>query len=253
MMAAALAEGDDRPRERRAGARDPRAGARSSPRWARAIHGAGTERIEIEGVPELGGARHRIIPDRVEAGTFLVAGAITGRRRAPCGTLRAGPSERRPRPSSRRPARASRSAPIASASGPRPTAGHRCRDQSVPGVPTDMQAQMMALLRPRRRLERDHRDDLREPLHARGGAPPPGRAHRDRRAAARWFAACPRYQGAPVMATDLRASASPGARGLAAERRRPKCRASITSTAATRPWSRSSRRSARASAGSGEP
>ena len=42
------------------------------------IHGAGTERIEIEGVPELGGARHRIIPDRVEAGTFLVAGAITG-------------------------------------------------------------------------------------------------------------------------------------------------------------------------------
>ena len=42
------------------------------------IEGAGTERIEIEGVPELGGARHRIIPDRIEAGTLLVAGAITG-------------------------------------------------------------------------------------------------------------------------------------------------------------------------------
>ena len=42
------------------------------------IHGAGTERSTIEGVPELGGAEHRIIPDRIEAGTFLVAGAITG-------------------------------------------------------------------------------------------------------------------------------------------------------------------------------
>jgi UDP-N-acetylglucosamine 1-carboxyvinyltransferase len=41
------------------------------------IHGAGTERIEIQGVPDLGGARHRIIADRVETGTFLVAGAIT--------------------------------------------------------------------------------------------------------------------------------------------------------------------------------
>src|SRR5207248_7785961 len=30
------------------------------------------------GVPELGGARHRVIPDRIEAGTLLVAGAITG-------------------------------------------------------------------------------------------------------------------------------------------------------------------------------
>ena len=42
------------------------------------IDGAGTERIEIEGVPALGGGRHRIIPDRIEAGTLLVAGAITG-------------------------------------------------------------------------------------------------------------------------------------------------------------------------------
>jgi len=35
------------------------------------------ERIEIEGVSELGGARHRVIPDRIEAGTYLVAAAIT--------------------------------------------------------------------------------------------------------------------------------------------------------------------------------
>jgi UDP-N-acetylglucosamine 1-carboxyvinyltransferase len=42
------------------------------------IEGAGTESIEIEGVDALGGARHRIIPDRIEAGTYLMAAAITG-------------------------------------------------------------------------------------------------------------------------------------------------------------------------------
>ena len=40
------------------------------------IKGAGTRRIEIEGVDELHGAEHTVIPDRIEAGTFLVAGAM---------------------------------------------------------------------------------------------------------------------------------------------------------------------------------
>ncbi len=42
------------------------------------IEGAGTATIRIQGVSRLHGARHRINPDRIEAGTFLVAGAITG-------------------------------------------------------------------------------------------------------------------------------------------------------------------------------
>src|SRR6188508_1307099 len=42
------------------------------------IEGAGTRRLIIEGVKELHGAEHDIIPDRIEAGTFLVAGAIAG-------------------------------------------------------------------------------------------------------------------------------------------------------------------------------
>ncbi len=42
------------------------------------ISGAGTRRITIEGVKELHGAEHEVIPDRIEAGTFLVAGAIAG-------------------------------------------------------------------------------------------------------------------------------------------------------------------------------
>jgi UDP-N-acetylglucosamine 1-carboxyvinyltransferase len=41
------------------------------------IEGAGTETIIIKGSQELGGAEHDIIPDRIETGTFLVAGALT--------------------------------------------------------------------------------------------------------------------------------------------------------------------------------
>src|ERR1041384_8309870 len=44
------------------------------------IEGAGTRRIIVEGVAELHGVEHDIIPDRIEAGTFLVAGAICGKK-----------------------------------------------------------------------------------------------------------------------------------------------------------------------------
>jgi UDP-N-acetylglucosamine 1-carboxyvinyltransferase len=44
------------------------------------IEGAGTDRIIIRGVSRLHGAEHRVIPDRIETGTFLVAAAITGGR-----------------------------------------------------------------------------------------------------------------------------------------------------------------------------
>lgn len=42
------------------------------------IRGEGSPRIEIEGVKQLKGARHRVIPDRIEAGTYMVASAMTG-------------------------------------------------------------------------------------------------------------------------------------------------------------------------------
>ena len=41
------------------------------------VNGAGTDTIQIEGVPALVGAEHTIIPDRIETGTFIVAAAIT--------------------------------------------------------------------------------------------------------------------------------------------------------------------------------
>ena len=77
MMAAALASGTTVIEN---AAREPEVGdlaALLTAMGAR-IRGAGTARIEIEGVPELGGATHRVVPDRVEAGTLIVAGAITG-------------------------------------------------------------------------------------------------------------------------------------------------------------------------------
>lgn len=42
------------------------------------IEGAGTSTIRVTGVAKLHGAKHRIIPDRIEAGTFIIAGALTG-------------------------------------------------------------------------------------------------------------------------------------------------------------------------------
>src|SRR5262249_4351680 len=42
------------------------------------IEGAGSSEIHIQGVERVNGADHTIIPDRIEAGTFLIAGAITG-------------------------------------------------------------------------------------------------------------------------------------------------------------------------------
>ena len=42
------------------------------------ISGAGTDTIEIEGVEKLHGTRYRVLPDRIETGTYLVAAAITG-------------------------------------------------------------------------------------------------------------------------------------------------------------------------------
>ena len=42
------------------------------------IHGAGTDKITVEGVERLRGARYEVLPDRIESGTYLVAAAITG-------------------------------------------------------------------------------------------------------------------------------------------------------------------------------
>jgi UDP-N-acetylglucosamine 1-carboxyvinyltransferase len=77
MMAAVLAKGETVLRN---AAREPEVVdlAELLSKMGAKIEGAGTSTIRIQGVEQLGGAEHTIIPDRIEAGTFLVAGAITG-------------------------------------------------------------------------------------------------------------------------------------------------------------------------------
>ena len=77
MMAAVLAKGETLLRN---AAREPEVVdlAELLVKMGAKIEGAGSSTIRIQGVGELRGAEHTIIPDRIEAGTFLIAGAITG-------------------------------------------------------------------------------------------------------------------------------------------------------------------------------
>jgi UDP-N-acetylglucosamine 1-carboxyvinyltransferase len=77
LMAAALAEGESIMQNC---AREPEVAdlADLLNKMGARIEGAGTPTIRIQGAERLHGARHRIIPDRIEAGTFIVAGALTG-------------------------------------------------------------------------------------------------------------------------------------------------------------------------------
>ena len=77
MMAAVLAKGETTLRN---AAREPEVAdlADLLGKMGAKIAGVGTSTIRIQGVERLHGAEHTIIPDRIETGTFLIAGAITG-------------------------------------------------------------------------------------------------------------------------------------------------------------------------------
>ena len=77
LMAATLAEGETVLRNC---AREPEVAdlADLLNKMGASIEGAGTSTIRVQGVSKLRGAKHRIIPDRIEAGTFIIAGAMTG-------------------------------------------------------------------------------------------------------------------------------------------------------------------------------
>lgn len=76
LMAAVLAEGETVIRN---AAREPEVQdlAQLLNKMGACVEGAGTSTIRVRGVARLHGAEHTIIPDRIEAGTFLIAGAIT--------------------------------------------------------------------------------------------------------------------------------------------------------------------------------
>ncbi|MEW9110801.1 UDP-N-acetylglucosamine 1-carboxyvinyltransferase [Cytobacillus gottheilii] len=109
------------------------------------VRGAGTGTIRIEGVEMLFGADHNIIPDRIEAGTFMVAAAITGGDVLIKGAV--------PEHSTSLIAKMEEMGVvfIEEAEGVRVLAPEKLKAVDIktmphPGFPTDMQAQMMALL-----------------------------------------------------------------------------------------------------------
>ena len=179
------------------------------------IEGAGTRRMIIEGVPELHGAEHDIIPDRIEAGTFLVAGAICGK----------GITIKRVEPAHLKAVTTSLERcgfrvnidDSAISISPNGTAMPlELVTEPYPGFPTDMQAQMCALLSttdgisvitenifPQRYM---HVAELK-----RMGA------HVDLEGSTAVIKGVEKLLGAPVMASDLRASAALVLAGLKAE------------------------------------
>lgn len=179
------------------------------------IRGIGTHVLEIEGVERLHGTEHHVIPDRIEAGSLMVAAAITGGdlfiREAPTAHLEAVIAKLVETGAEVAPGegglRVSRSAPM------RPV---ELRTLPYPGFPTDLQAQMMALL-----TQASGTSVISETIfenrfmHAlellRMGA---DIVMKGPTAVIRGPA---HLSGAPVMATDLRASMSLILAGLSAE------------------------------------
>jgi UDP-N-acetylglucosamine 1-carboxyvinyltransferase len=179
------------------------------------IRGHGTDRITIEGVPRLTGADYRVMPDRIETGTFLAAGAITGgevtiedcapphleavilKLREIGLDLEVGPNRIWSRAK----------APLRAAD---------VKTLPYPGFPTDMQAQIMAVLCLAEGLSVvtetvfesrfSHLPELR-----RMGADIRIQGNNA------IIQGVPRLSGAPIMASDLRASAGLIVAGLAAE------------------------------------
>jgi len=179
------------------------------------IEGVGTTRLEIEGVPELSPTEVEVIPDRIEAATYLAAGAIT------LGDVTV---------ANCRPAHLGASLAALEATGARITIeGTSVHLQSsgrphaadltthvYPGFPTDMQAQMMALAT----IAAGTSTITDTIYHDRfNHAPELVRMGADIRVETNVAIVHgkDRLNGAPVMATDLRASAALVLAGLAAD------------------------------------
>jgi UDP-N-acetylglucosamine 1-carboxyvinyltransferase len=108
------------------------------------IEGAGTATIRVKGVDQLHGARHRIIPDRIEAGTFIIAAALTGGdlNVTSCDPHHLGALLQKLQEAGAKIACTDESVRIL---GDGPFKASDLVTQEYPGFPTDMQAQYMAL------------------------------------------------------------------------------------------------------------
>ncbi len=190
------------------------------------IAGAGSPRITIEGVEKLSGATHRVMPDRIEAGTYIMAGAITNGdvtiENCPTDTLTAAIDRLEHVGISvdavDGPAGSDRMHQTVRVSSDRRLSPVHVVTQPHPGFPTDLQAQIMALL-----CLADGNSIITEKifpdrfLHvaelARMGA------NLYRNGPTVLVSGVRELVGAPVMASDLRASACLVLAGLAARGR----------------------------------
>jgi len=180
------------------------------------ISGAGTPRIVIEGVERLHGARHTVLPDRIEAGTYAMAVAMTGGDvqlsgarpellQSALDVLRQAGAEISVNSEGIRVAR--------NGAGIKPVT---VTTAPFPGFPTDLQAQLMALM-----VQAEGASEITETIFenrfmhvqelARFGARISLSGETAR------IEGVTQLRGAPVMATDLRASVSLVIAGLAAE------------------------------------
>jgi UDP-N-acetylglucosamine 1-carboxyvinyltransferase len=180
------------------------------------IEGIGTDTLRVRGVERLGGARHRVLPDRIETGTYAVAAAITGGTlelqgtrlhliRAVADALTAAGAEIEEIDGAMRVTR-----------GDGAVNGVDVMTEPYPGFPTDMQAQVMALMTIAGGAAMitetvfENRF-MHVPELCRMGA------NINVHGASAIVRGVPHLSGAPVMATDLRASVSLVLAGLAAQ------------------------------------
>jgi len=109
------------------------------------IEGAGTDTIRISGVSELGPVRYRVMPDRIEAGTFMIAAAITG------GDVRISGMQLEHLDAlvfklQDAGVEITNKDNVVRVRGPRKVKSVNIKTRPYPGFPTDMQAQFMALM-----------------------------------------------------------------------------------------------------------
>ena len=180
------------------------------------IRGAGTSTIEIQGVARLNGAHHRVLPDRIEAGTYATAVAMTGGD-----ILLDGVSETlfEAHLKTLEQAGATVTSDNRGVRVKRNGAGVTAVDVETspfPGFPTDLQAQFMALMTRARGTSRI-RETIFENrfMHVQELARLGAHIHLEGDTAV--VEGVERLRGAPVMATDLRASVSLVIAALAAE------------------------------------
>src|SRR6267143_262260 len=179
------------------------------------IEGAGTRRLIIEGVPTLHGAEHDIIPDRIEAGTFLVAGAICGKgitiNRAEPGRVSAVTKAL-----SNCGFRLEATGDSISISPNGETKPLELATEPYPGFPTDMQAQMCALLSTTDGISVITENIFPQRYRHVAELTRMG-AHVDLEGATAVIQGVDHLFGAPVMASDLRATAALVLAGLKAD------------------------------------